>query len=519
MALQDLPIGVQEFEKLRNNNCLYVDKTQHLHRLIKEGSIYFLSRPRRFGKSLMISTLEAIFQGKKALFENTFIGNSDYDWPIHPVIHLDMTDISRSSNDKFDSALIHALKKTAKTYQVQLPADHGAGTALSDLIESLKEKYNDVVVLIDEYDKPILDNINNPDLMNEIRDTLREFYGRLKSQDANLRFVMLTGVTKFSKVSIFSGLNSPDDITMVSSYAAILGYTQQELELSFAEWIDERVKTSGLEKTALLEKIKAWYNGYLFAREGDRVYNPYSTLLLMKHGSFDAYWFSSGTPKFLLDLIEKNKYTPQKLENIKVSKLDLENHDVDQLSLVAVLYQAGYLTVADYHQELNIYFLGYPNLEVKLSFTSALLSQLSEISQADQTTIATDMIFAIQDNDYKQFFELLKTFLSGMSYQLHEASEKYYQSIFFLIFRLLGFRMNVEVTTNNGRIDAILKLNDKVLIFEFKLDQSAEIALAQIHDKQYYAPYQNQDKEIILFGVNFSMSERNIVEYKQAVLN
>lgn len=519
MALQELPIGIQDFTDLRKNNYLYVDKTESLHNMITSGKIYFLSRPRRFGKSLMISTLEAIFQAKRELFENTWITSSSYEWPEHPVIRIDMSKTDRSSVVNFSASLCKLLGQISAQYRVNINVDQAPNLTLIDLIQALRKKYASVVVLVDEYDKPILDNIHKIELAKEVRDILRAFYGVLKAEDGNLRFTILTGITRFAKVSVFSDLNSTNDISMNKKYASILGLTQTELEENFMLRIENLAKTLNSTTKEQLRNIKQWYNGYRFSEVDERVYNPFSTLLLFENERYSPFWFSTGTPKFLLDLVEQKKYTPKALTQIKASSAELENHDINDLGLAAILYQAGYLTVTDYNYELGIYYLNYPNHEVKFSFTSSLLTRFSEVQQSEQTTLATDMILSIQANDYDSFFEYLKIFLAAMSYQLHEASEKYYQSIFYLIFNLLGYRMNIEVTTNNGRIDAIFELKDRIFIFELKLNQSADIALAQIHDKQYYAPYQNQGKEIILFGINFCMTERNIVEYKIETLD
>lgn len=513
-----LPIGIEDFPKLREGGYIYVDKTAYLHQLITEGVFYFLSRPRRFGKSLTISTLECIFKGKKHLFKETWIDKADYDWPVHPVIRIDMPRAERTSTEALNDSLIELLFNIARAYEINLTTSGNAATVLGRLIAGLAEKHARVVVLIDEYDKPILDNIEDIELAKQMRDVLRQFYTILKAQDGNLRFVMLTGVTKFSGVSVFSGLNNLDDLTMTGMVSTMLGYTQAELEQYFAPWIarlaENHQRTVGEE----LVQIQHWYNGYQFSEQPQSVYNPFSMMLLFKHQIYKPHWFRTGTPTFLVDLIEKRQFAMDEIEQLEVSALELESHDIEDIGLVALLYQTGYLTIKHYDQAFQSYFLGYPNYEVKSSLAAVMLARISGVAQPQQTRALHNMMRALREQDYEEMFNRLQGFLAALPYQLHQPTEKYYQTIFYLIFQLLGFRMQVETATNIGRIDALLELEDRVLIFEFKLDKSAEVALQQIHERRYYQPYQHQGKLIHLFGVNFSTEARNIVEWQRQVL-
>ncbi len=515
-----LPIGIQDFAKLRNNGSLYVDKTQLLHSLLQDGSVYFLSRPRRFGKSLLISTLEAIFKAERHLFKDTWIDRSDYTWPVHPVIRIDMSELpTKETPDAFRRALLHLLGRIARDHQVMLPdMTMGIGVCLKELILLLNAKYTKVVVLVDEYDKPILDNINDVAMAETMRDILRQFYTILKAQDGNLRFVLLTGVTKFSRVSVFSGLNNLQDLTMTDKYATLCGYTQSELEQAFAPWITSLAEHHQRSVPDELAMIKHWYNGYRFSVSGERVYNPFSTLLLFEHQRYRPHWFVTGTPKFLIDLIEKAKFSPDALEDLEVGDSALESHDVNQMSLPALLYQTGYLTIGHYDPETRLYRLAYPNFEVRESFTESLFAQLCNAPEQEQSQLVGQMIAALKKMDYEGVFEVLKSFFASIPYQLHQATEKYYHSLFYLIMHLVGYRVNAEVSTHRGRIDAVLVLKDRVLIFEFKLNQSADVALQQIHDKHYAQAYQQSGKPVILFGVNFDTTARNIVEWKMQTI-
>lgn len=514
--MKKLPIGVQDFEKMCQDDYLYVDKTKHLYNLIKDGSVYFLSRPRRFGKSLMLSTLESIFLCKRNLFKGLWIDGSDYDWTVYPVIRIDMSKTDRSSAQMLSSSLSELLQEIAKRHEINIKIENvSAGLALNRLIEALVTRYQQkVVVLIDEYDKPMLDAIDDIEKAKGMRDILRDFYTILKAQDGNLKFLMLTGITKFSKVSIFSGLNNLQDITMDDEFAAILGYTQRELETVFAPWIEQLAEHNQHSLDEERAKIKHWYNGYQFSPYGVSVYNPFSTLLLFKQKQYRPHWFATGTPTFLIKLLEKADYSPEMLNHLEVGDSSFESYDIDRMDMLALFYQTGYLTIDRYDPEFRSYKLGFPNFEVQQSFNAAVLSHWAEVNDSFQDNMIMLLVRAVQANDMERFFNALKSFLASIPYELHQATEAYYHTIFYLIFHLFGYRIGAEVHTNIGRIDAVIELKDRILIFEFKLDQSADVALQQIHDKKYADKYRVLGKPIHLFGVSFSTIERNVVEWK-----
>ena len=511
--LKNLPVGYQDFSILRKDDAIYIDKTEHLYNLISSGRIYFLSRPRRFGKSLMISTLEYIFKAQKDLFEGTWIANSDYDWQEHPVIHIDMSKVNRRSVDAFNTTMVELLSESAKSYGLDFDGSGDAAAVLNRLIVNLADKCGKVVVLVDEYDKPILDNLSNMSQAKAMRDLLRDFYTILKAQDGNMRFLLLTGVTKFSKISVFSGLNNPEDLTMADRCATLLGYTQSELEASFEGHIKRLADKNSRTIEDELVQIKKWYNGYHFSSDVEGVYNPFSCLLLFQQIKYRPHWYATGTPTFLIDLIEERKFDPYELEGLNVSDIGLESKDIDQLGLVALLYQTGYLTIESYDQTFREYKLAYPNFEVRESFTTALLGRFSEVHAAEEIKVVSEISRAIVGMDAARLFGALQIFLASIPYELHQPSEKYYQTIFYLIFRLVGYRIDAEVSTNIGRIDAILELPKQVIVFELKINQSAKVAMDQIHEKKYYQPYQGLNKKITLFGVNFDTNERNITEW------
>jgi hypothetical protein len=511
---QKLPIGMQDFTKIREGNCVYVDKTQLIAKLIATGSVYFLSRPRRFGKSLLISTLEAIFQGKKELFKGLWIEQSDYDWKRYPVIRIDMSETVRTSPELLAESLIKLLKRIAESHQLDLGDLLSPSDAFSTLISRLAESGKKAVVLVDEYDKPIIDNISNPDLALNMRDILRPFYGILKAQDGNLKFILLTGVTKFSKASVFSELNNLQDLTLTEQYSHLLGYTQVELEKVFADRIAQLAEKYNHTIAEELDQIKKWYNGYRFSAEGESVYNPFSTLLLLEQQTYMNHWFATATPKFLIDLLETRHYAPETIEGTEINFDGFGSYDIERLELLPLLYQTGYLTIRSYDPRFRTYLLGYPNLEVEQSFKEAVLNRLAEIGPEQRTQLILNLIRALEKKDYTWFFEVLKSFFARLPYELHQPTEAYYHSIFYLIFHLLSYPIGAEVHTNLGRIDAVIELPNRILIFEFKLNQSADVALKQIHDKQYYAPYVNMGKEIVLIGVEFSTELRNVKAWR-----
>jgi hypothetical protein len=508
-----LPVGVQDFEKLRTENYLYVDKTQLLYQMITQGNVYFLSRPRRFGKSLLVSTLHAIFRGKRHLFKDLWIDSSNYTWEQHPVIWLDMSAVTNSSAGEFQKSLSYHLDKVAKQYGVKLSSSLSVSDCLDELITELAKDNQKVVVLIDEYDKPLVDQIHRPAIALENREILKQFYGILKAQDANIRFVLLTGVSKFSKVSVFSGLNNLEDISLLTDYAPLLGYTQQELTDYFSLEIDSLAKKEGLSHQVLLDKIKYWYNGYRFSKEEISVYNPFSTLLLFKQQEFSVHWFATGTPTFLINLIQEQQFDIADLENLKIKAVNFSTYEIDKLSVLPLLYQTGYLTIKSYHADKEYYELGYPNWEVEISFLDSLLTYFSKVDQSIQTNFIFDMIGALEAQSFDDFFQHLKGFLARIPYELHMPGEKYYQNIFYLVFRLVGLQLNAEVHTNRGRIDAVIEGKDNILIFELKVDKSAQEALEQIKTKGYAEPYMPQQKAIYLIGINFNSAARNVSDY------
>jgi len=504
--MKELPIGIQTFSDIIQNDYLYVDKTEKIFDLVKNPKgVYFLSRPRRFGKSLLISTLNEIFEGEKELFKELWIYKADLAWEKYPIIRIDFSKKKAENRDDLKGFILHQLKSIAGKYGMLLERDQ-YDEAFDELLTKLSG-INKVVVLIDEYDKPIIDNIENKELAIELREILKGFYTIIKACDEYIRFVLLTGVSKFSKAGVFSGLNNLKDISMGTRYSSLLGITRQEMEICFEEHIDLFAQSEGVKKTELIEKITYWYNGFCFSRTCEKVFNPFSMLLLFDNARFSNYWFESATPSLLIKLMREKNFDIKKMQGLEVREENLSSYEIENLAPVPLLFQTGYLTIKGYDNDFMTYRLGYPNFEVENSFQYALLRSYS---YTETNGHLVSLIRALRNDDFELFFDTLRIFFAQIPYDLQINKEKYYQTIFYLIFSLIGLKVEAEVKTNKGRIDAII-IDKNVYIFEFKFNGYKDKALSQIKEKKYFEKYQGAGKEIYLFGVEFS--DQNVGEW------
>ena len=505
--MNKLPIGIQTFKDIRNANYLYIDKTQLALDLIEGGHYYFLSRPRRFGKSLFLDTLQSIFQGEKALFKGLSIYDQ-WDWgTTYPVIKISFGAGVHHTKEALDKTTLQILKSNQKRLGVRCEDIEDAKGCFVELIEAVYEKYGKVVVLIDEYDKPILDNITDTATATILRDRLKNIYSVIKDSDQYLRFVFITGVSKFSKVNLFSGLNNLTDITLNKHYATICGYTHHDLETSFKPHL----------KGVDMALLKTWYNGYNYL--GDHVYNPFDILLFIFNGAedFGNYWWSTGNPSFLLTLLkEKNWHIPD-IEKYIASDMMLDSFDVDNLELIALLWQTGYLTIKEKISDSFglSYRLRVPNREVQISlnslFITYLTTQTNEIryNQRNLLTVLRQADMKALENEISRLFASIP--YNNYTKNTIQDYEGYYASVMYTYLASLGQKITAEDSTNQSRIDLTLELDSCIYIFEIKaVNKSTGHALQQINDKQYYKKYQGGEKPVYCVGLEFCKQERNL---------
>lgn len=508
------PIGIQDFDKIINEGYTYVDKTELIYKLVHEGSYYFLSRPRRFGKSLLMSTLDAYFSGKRELFKNLAIEKLEEDWTAYPVLHLDLNTGKYNSKD----SLTHALDDFLSRLEANYGTFHSEKTLelrFMGIIERIYHKTGKpVVILVDEYDKPLLQSINNKELQEDFRATLKAFYSVLKTQDRYIRFALLTGVTKFGKVSVFSDLNNLIDISMDEGYDTLCGITEEEMHRYFEESIQklaERYKISYEETCARLKKR---YDGYHFVEYGTGVYNPFSLLSTFRASKFGSYWFETGTPTFLVQLLQRENFYLPDLTQQQVSADMLNCIDTMDRNPIPVIYQSGYLTIKDYDEEFKVYTLGFPNEEVEEGFANYLLPYYAHTGSEGAPMYVRNFVLALRNGRPEQFMKRMQVLFADTDYKIVGNAELYFQNAFYIVTKLLGFYTEVERTISDGRIDMIVKTKDYIYIFEFKYDQNADIALQQIENKGYAKPFVTDGRKIVKIGVNFSREHRCIDEWK-----
>ena len=509
--MRKLPIGIQTFAEIREENYLYVDKTAFVWRIANTGKPYFLSRPRRFGKSLLLSTFEAYFEGKKELFKGLAIAGLEKEWKKYPVLHLDLNAKKYVNSDDLLAILNQHLEKWETVYGDE-KKDRSPEERFSYIIRCASEQSGcGVVVLVDEYDKPLLQALGNDSLLDDYRRTLKAFYGVLKSSDRYLRFVFLTGVTKFAQVSVFSDLNQLNDISMKPQYATVCGITKQELEVTFAPELDRLAETNGLTYEETLNKMTALYDGYHFCEFAEGVFNPFSVLNVFDGFKFSNYWFQTGTPTFLVELLKESDYDLRTLiDGIETSASSFTEYRVDANNPIPLIYQSGYLTIKDYDKEFQLYRLAFPNDEVRYGFLNFLVPYYTPVNEDEQNFYIGKFVQELRAGEVDAFLTRLQAFFADFPYELSDATERHYQVVFYLVFKLMGQFTSAEVRSARGRADAVVKTPKYIYVFEFKLNGTAEQALQQIDEKGYLIPYQADDREVVKVGVEFSAEKRNI---------
>ena len=529
MTAQKLPIGIQSFEKIIKEKYIYVDKTRYIVQLLK-GQVYFLSRPRRFGKSLFLSTLAAYFRGQKELFKGLYLEKAEEElaqqegreaWQEYPVLYLDLNGSNYKEAQSLAINLNDHLTLWEDLYGIA-PSEQDFSMRFKGVIRRAYEKTgHQVVILMDEYDKPLLDTIEQPELNESHRDILRAFYSVIKSSDIYLRFVFLTGITKFGKVSVFSGLNNLKDISMREDFSAICGITAQELRENLTSYVESLAAKQKLQMSEALEVLKKQYDGYLFGAGGENVYNPFSLLNALDARALGKYWFTTGTPTFLVNYLKKAHYFVPNLEGkVRLSETRFDGFSANALDPLPILYQTGYLTIKGYDNETDSYRLGFPNNEVRFGFFENLLAGYAP-SYLSLGFSVNDFLDAVRAGDVDAFMTILRSLLASIPYDTApkediELRERDYQIAVYLVFALMGLFTQTEVQNSTGRADCVVITPKFVYVFEFKLWSagSAQEALQQIIDKGYATKYESSGKELILVGASFDEAKRNIGEWE-----
>ncbi len=504
MTIQKYPVWHQDFGKIRTEGFVYVDKTKFIHYIVSKGGYYFLSRPRRFGKSLLISTIECVLKGQKELFDGLYIENK-WNFEEYPVIRISFSNIGYRTKGLLN-AIADLLQQISNQYDIKLTSDKDdIANGFDELIKSLNKKHNkQVVVLIDEYDKPIIDYLDQENIhkARENRGIMKTFYSVLKDADPYLKLVFITGVSKFSQVSIFSDLNNLNDLTLSPNFSTICGITQNELEANFPEEL----------KTYDADKIKAWYNGYRWDMDSTTLYNPFSLLkFFTDNGKYFNHWFTTGTPTFLMEMSKSLHF--YRMERISASMLDLQSFDIDNILLTPVLFQTGYLTIVDYDPLLNNYILSFPNIEVKEAYIQRLADTYITNQSTPAKQILTDLLQALKSKDTQGLQNAINQAYSHIPYPLwQKENEHFYHAIIHLLFSLLGVYIHSEVHTKDGRADAIINIDEGVFCLEFKLDKTAQEAVQQVKDKGYLDAYRHLGKPCYIIGINFSSKDKAVQE-------
>ena len=511
--LKNLPVGIQTFEKIVEQDRLYVDKTAYIPKMLQLSSYIFLSRPRRFGKSLLVSTLQAYFEGRKDLFKELYIDSVEKDWEQYPVLRFDLSLAKHMDKDQLERFLIYILKENEKHFGLTSDAID-PNVRLSSLISNLYGKTGKkVVVLIDEYDAPLLDVAHEDEKLSELRQVMRNFYSPLKSSDPYLRFVFITGITKFSQLSIFSELNNLKNISMNPEFAAICGITEEEMLTQMSDYIDEFAGNKGKSREEIIKSLKRQYDGYHFAWPSPDIFNPFSLLNSVQDSMLKSYWFESGTPTFLIEKMKEFHVLPSMLKSNYVMASDFDAPTENMASIMPLLYQSGYFTIKDYDEMSDMYTLDLPNNEIRIGLMQSLLPNYIQRDSYKGNTTVAEMYRALYYDDLDGMLRLLQTYLLTIPQCDNTNYEGHYQQLLYVIFSLLGRYVDVEVRTSNGRVDMVMNSGKALYLFELKLNQSAEAAMNQINLKDYPSRFALSGLPIIKVGINFDMEKHSLKDW------
>lgn len=508
------PIGIQNFESLRNDGYFYVDKTALLYRLAKTGRYFFLSRPRRFGKSLMISTLQAYFEGKKELFEGLAIEQLEKEWVKRPVLHIDLNIEKYNTPDSLDKILNDTLVQWEELYGTR-PSETSFSLRFAGIIRRACEKSGErVAILVDEYDKPMLQAIGDVELQKAFRTTLKPFYGVLKSMDGYIKFALLTGVTKFGKVSVFSDLNNLNDISMDDLYVELCGITEKEIHTNFEDELHKLANAQRMSYEDVCRELKACYDGYHFVENSIGIYNPFSLLNTFLKMKFGSYWFETGTPSYLVELLKRHNYDLYRMAHEETNADILNSIDSESTNPIPVIYQSGYLTIKGYDPRFGMYRLGFPNREVEEGFLKYLMPFYANADKVDSPFQIQKFVNEVETGQIDAFFRRLSSLMADTPYELVRDLELHYQNILFIVFKLVGFYVKAEYHTSEGRVDLVLQTDKYTYVMEFKFDSTAEEALRQINEKHYARPFEaDTTRTLYKIGINFSSKTRNIEKW------
>jgi hypothetical protein len=508
------PIGIQNFEKIRTDGYAYVDKTAIVYDLVNSGSYYFLSRPRRFGKSLLLSTIEAYLSGKKELFTGLAIEKLEHEWVKYPILHFDFLTAIYNSTESLESIINYRLTDWESRYG----RDDSEDTLTKRFAGIIRRAYemnrHGVAIFVDEYDKPFLETIGKEALQESYRKILKEFYSVLNTQDKYIRLVYITGVTKYGKKAIFSGIDKLNDISMDERFSYICGITEDELHANFDTSVEELAKHNDLTKEECYAKLKKEYDGYHFNQYSKGVYNSFGLLLVLNTMRFGDYWLQTGTPSMFVELFRNNSYYLSKLENEEATADMLDDVDSMQTNPISIIYQSGYLTIKSYDKEFKHYTLGFPNKEVENGFIRYLMPFYTPAKEEQSAFFISNFVMDVRNGRPDDFMQRLQTMFSDTDYKIVGKMELYFQNAMYVVFKLMGFYTDVERTTNRGRIDVLIKTKDYIYVMELKLDGSAEEALQQIEEKGYAQPFAQDKRKLYKIGVNFSSETRGIEDWK-----
>ena len=514
--MRKFPIGIQNFGEVRRGGYAYVDKTKFLYKMVTEGKYYFLSRPRRFGKSLLLSTMECYFRGEKELFEGLAISHLEQEWVTYPILHLDLNSREYKDESSLEAELNRHLEKWEKEYGDEYRNRATEERFLHVIDHAFEKTGKRVVILVDEYDKPLLQTIGNESLQAAYRSKLKAFYSVLKTQDARIRFAFLTGVTKFGKVSVFSDLNNLEDISLLPQYNTVCGIDERELHQNFDEDVAALADANHLSIEACYDKLKRDFDGYHFCENSVGVYNPFSLLNTLKNKTFRDYWFETGTPSFLVYQLKKTCYPLESMTEEELTTDTLNSIDIMDENPLPLLYQSGYLTLKGYDREFNSYQLGFPNREVEQGFIRYLLPFYTPKTKEKGTYGVNQFVKDVREGEAEGFMHRLEGFFANGDYQVMGDFELYFQNTLYVFFKLMGFYVDVERHTTNGRMDVLIQTPHYIYILELKIDKTAAEALTQIEQKGYAKPFENDTRKLFKIGINFSTSQRLIDDWEIA---